>query len=222
MNHTEIIQYLIDKYNYQSYLEIGLDNPNNNFLKINCKYKESVDPYYDDWTVDANGYMGNDVKEFIMQKILTYRMTSDEMFTHLPEDKKYDIVFIDGYHNEFQVERDIINSLKHLNKGGRIVVHDCIPGSEEEGAEAVPQPPYYGAWMGTVWKAIPKLQSNGIDYYVIDTDCGCGVLKFDGDPNDLVIPPPASYEYHDVFGNEQIRNVLLHVINEEMFYEQEQ
>ena len=220
MIHTDIIQYLIDKYDYQSYLEIGLDNPNNNFLKINCKYKESVDPYYNDWIVDANGYMGNDVKEFIMAHILTYHMTSDEMFAHMPEDKKYDIVFIDGYHNEFQVERDIINSIKHLNKGGRIVVHDCLPGNEFEGAEETPQESV--TWMGSVWKAIPKLQANGIDYYVIDTDCGCGVLKFDGDPNELFIPEPASYNYHEVFDNEQLRNILLHVISEEMFYEQEQ
>lgn len=215
MWHNEIIQYLIDKYNYQSYLEIGLDNPNNNYLLINCKYKECVDPYFDEWTVDANGYMDNNVKRFIEDKILTYHMTSDEMFAQMPEDKKYDIVFIDGYHNEEQVDRDIINSLKHLNKGGRIVVHDCLPENEFQGSEAVPTESV--TWMGTVWKSIPKLAFNGIDYYVIDTDCGCGVIKFDGDPNELTIPPKAEYEFKDIFSNEMVRNIIMHVVNDEMF-----
>lgn len=215
MWHNEIIQYLIDKYNYQSYLEIGLDNPNNNYLLINCKYKECVDPYFDEWTVDANGYMDNNVKRFIEEKILTYHMTSDKMFALMPEDKKYDIVFIDGYHNEEQVDRDIINSLKHLNKGGRIVVHDCLPENEFQGSEAVPSESV--TWMGTVWKSIPKLAFNGIDYYVIDTDCGCGVIKFDGDSNELTIPPKAAYEFKDIFGNEMVRNLIMHVVNEEKF-----
>ena len=219
MDHTEIIQYLIDKHNFQSYLEIGVDNPNNNYYHINCKYKECVDPYYEDWGFDANTYFEDNVKKFILEYTLTYRMTSDEMFAQLPEDKKYDIVFIDGYHNEEQVERDIINSLKHLNKGGRIVVHDCLPPNEAAAAEDVPK--YNMEWEGTVWKAIPKLCYNGIDFYTIDTDCGCCVLKFDGDPNTLSIPPKAEYEYKDVFSNEQIRNILLHIISEDMFYDQE-
>ena len=219
MWHDQIIQFLIDKYNYQSYLEIGLDNPNNNYLLINCKYKECVDPYYDDWGVDANGYMDNNVKRFIEDKILTYHMTSDEMFAQMPEDKKYDIVFIDGYHNEEQVDRDIINSLKHLNKGGRIVVHDCLPGNEFQGSEAIPTESV--TWMGTVWKSIPKLSFNGIDYCVIDTDCGCGIVKFDGDPNDLVLPPKAEYEYNDIFGNEMVRNLIMRVVSVDMFLESE-
>lgn len=219
MWHDEIIQYLIDKYDYQSYLEIGLDNPNNNYLQINCKYKESVDPYYSDWGVDANAYMDDNVKNFIKENILTYCMTSDEMFAQMPEDKKYDIIFIDGYHNEEQVDKDIINSLKHLNEGGRIVVHDCLPENEFQGSEEVPSQCI--TWMGTVWKSIPKLAFNGIDYYTIDTDCGCAVLKYKGDPNDLAIPPKGEYEYKDVFGNEMVRNIMMHVVSVEMFLENE-
>jgi hypothetical protein len=216
MWHNEIIQYLIDKYDYQSYLEIGLDNPNNNYLLINCKYKECVDPYYDDWAIDANTYMDASVKKFIEGGILTYHMTSDEMFAQMPNEKKYDIIFIDGYHNEEQVDRDIINSLKHLNKGGRIVVHDCLPENEFQGSEEVPSE--NAAWMGTVWKSIPKLIFNGIDYYVVNSDCGCGVIKFNGNTDELVIPPKANYEYKDIFGNEMIRNIIMHVVDDEMFF----
>jgi len=44
MDHVDIINYLIERNNYQSYLEIGLGE-GVNFLQVNCRYKESVDPY---------------------------------------------------------------------------------------------------------------------------------------------------------------------------------
>jgi len=40
MNRTDIINYLIEKNNYTSYLEIGLDNPDNNFKKINENFAQ--------------------------------------------------------------------------------------------------------------------------------------------------------------------------------------
>lgn len=45
ITRTDIINYLIWKQGYRSYLEIGLDDPEPNFTKIRCELKESVDPY---------------------------------------------------------------------------------------------------------------------------------------------------------------------------------
>jgi predicted O-methyltransferase YrrM len=54
---------------------------------------------------------------------VTLRMTSDEFFA--ANQFTFDIVFIDGLHD--QVAKDIENSLRVLNPGGIIVMHDCNP-----------------------------------------------------------------------------------------------
>ena len=95
MNRWNIINSLIDEFDYKSYLEIGVRR-RGNFNRINCVLKDGVDP---------NG-QGN------------YKTTSDKFFA-LPnvKKKKWDIIFIDGLHIDEQVNRDIKNSLKHLTEG---------------------------------------------------------------------------------------------------------
>jgi len=43
-------------------------------------------------------------------------------------EKKYDFIFLDGSHAAFSVYREIPASLKLLNKGGAILLHDYFPG----------------------------------------------------------------------------------------------
>lgn len=211
MHRSEVINRIINEVGAERYLEIGLNMPENNFFYINCKYKESVDPYDHNPGEEICYY--EDVREYVRMNFLTYQMTSDQLFEFISEDKKYDVVFIDGWHTEAQVGRDIINSFKHLNKGGKIVVHDCLPSNKEYQTEERNTE----IWNGTVWKAIPMLEKLGITYYVIDTDFGCGVLSYDGDVNLLQYPEKADYEYEDVFTNKTIRNAVMHVITKEEF-----
>ena len=76
-------------------------------------------------------------------------------------------------HISKQVEKDIQNSLKILNEGGLIVVHDCNPNSEIAQSREMTG----GAWNGDVWKAFVKLrQEKGIDLYCINIDFGCGII----------------------------------------------
>ena len=78
------------------------------------------------------------------------------------KDFKYDIIFIDGLHHDYQVIRDIENSLNHLSDNGVIVCHDCLPFSEVMQR----QEECYGEWTGDVWKAIAKFRierTNGIN-----------------------------------------------------------
>jgi hypothetical protein len=155
MTRTEIINGLIKKNNYKSYLEIGVNTPNQpgyNWVGVECATKHGVDPNVD----------------------TTYRMTSDDFFDKSIT-QKYDIVFVDGLHIFEQAYRDIINSLKNLNENGVIVVHDCNPITEitqrrERASDA---------WHGDVWKAIVKLriENSNIEIYTIDTDEGCAIIK---------------------------------------------
>ena len=152
MKRNEIIQRLINKNVYKSYLEIGIGS-GRNFSSIKCKVKDGVDP--------RGG--GN------------YLMTSDLFFKIIKRNKKWDIIFIDGLHIEDQVDRDIQNSLKHLSDDGIIVMHDCNPSTHR--LQVVPR--QQRAWNGTVWKSFVKLRCNRNDLFmcVVDTDHGCGIIK---------------------------------------------
>lgn len=177
MNHTDIINSLISKNGFNSYLEIGMDNPDHNFIKINCELKHSVDPYFEE---DHKPGYDISVEEFDKAlKYLTHRMTSDEFFEQCED--KYDIIFIDGLHIEEQCGRDIINSLKHLNKGGFILVHDCLPIKEIH--QKVPRESEW--WNGDVWKCIPELEKQKIEFETIDCDCGCCIIKYKKNPETL-------------------------------------
>jgi len=150
VTRTDIIQFLMKQYNYQSYLEIGVDS-GQNFKHVDCPIKDGVDP------------AGR----------CNYVMTSDEFFA--TTDKTYDLIFIDGLHLEKQVKRDIENSLKRLNPGGVIVMHDCNPITKEE--QQVPRGKQK-IWCGDVWKAFVKYRSRSdLEMYVVDTNNGVGIVR---------------------------------------------
>jgi hypothetical protein len=154
MKRTDIINHLIKKNNYKRYLEIGVRNPDENLNKITVEHKDGVDP------------AGN----------CNYPIPSDDFFNQLDIDVKYDIIFIDGLHLDYQVEQDITNSLKHLNQGGTIVMHDCSPIKEEHQVEEY----VVGkTWNGTTWKAYVKFRmtDENLSMCVVDTDHGVGIIK---------------------------------------------
>lgn len=153
MTRWEVIQQLIDKKGFRSFLEIGTFR-GETFSQVKCAVKESVDP---DPLANA-----------------TYRMTSDEFFKNYHF--RYDIIFIDGLHERNQVWRDILNSITCLNENGVIVMHDCLPENEEmqEWSDHSHQDK---AWTGDAWKAYLKsLYSLPYYVYLIDTDYGCGII----------------------------------------------
>ncbi len=211
MNHLEVINKLIEKYNYKSYLEIGIYD-GDNFSKVNIENKES-----------------NDISSSNLKYIdkLTYEMSSDEMFYYMPKDKKYDIIFIDGMHEEQFVDRDIINSMKHLNKGGVICIHDVIPRNKDVQISYYDKEQIIGEWNGDVWKSITKLQDQNIEFYtLLNYDHGLTIIKYKDNFYDLTVPNYLSnLKYDYLFNNTNDFNTclkmqgiyVLHVINEEQF-----
>ena len=145
----DLIDYLIKKYNYKDYLEIGCDK-DQLFSRVEIQNKMGVDPY-----------SGGNI-----------RKTSDDFF--LNNNQTFDLVFIDGLHTYAQVKKDILNSIKFLNDKGIILVHDCLPNSMAK--QAVPR--YKMQWNGDVWKAIVDLrQDPDLDIYTCEIDEGIGVIK---------------------------------------------
>ncbi len=132
---TEIINELIAKNGFQSYLEIGLGD-GVNFSKVNCWNKVGVDP---EWSFSEKYVKGG-------QNI--FSLYSDEFFENQKE--KFELIFIDGLHHSDQVEKDIVNAYSCLNQGGVILLHDCNPWDEK--IQRVPRESV--AWTGDVWKAV--------------------------------------------------------------------
>ena len=147
-SRAEIVQSIINEKNYKSYLEIGCWK-NDLFDKVQCQNKVGVDPI-------SGG---------------TVRKTSDQFFEK--NNNNFDCIFIDGLHKYYQVRKDISNSVKVINDGGMILLHDCLPNNVYE--QAVPRCQY--VWNGDVWKAIVECRTySNLDTYTCYADHGIGII----------------------------------------------
>ena len=183
-NHTELLNALAEKYSLNNYLEIGVNNPHNNFYKIKCSNKTGVDPQSS----------GNGVRS----------MTSDDYFAAIENnDPKpiFDLIFIDGLHHADQVKRDFENSLRYLSDTGYIVIHDVLPENEE--GTRVPRETKQ--WWGDVYKWAMNISSyNGIDYITFNIDNGCMLVWKDADMQDdspVELPYPMNWHTYKEYGS---------------------
>jgi hypothetical protein len=179
----DLIQFLINKYDYSTYLEIGCDK-NQSFSKIKISHKVGVDPI-------SGG---------------TIRKTSDEFFKSNKE--KFDIIFIDGLHHYEQVIVDINNALSVLNDNGHILVHDCLPRTIAH--QAIPR--YRGSWNGDVWKSIVELRTKKyLDVFTCEIDFGVGIIqkKINSNLLELKIDNFKNLKFKDYYHrNKEFMNVI--------------
>jgi hypothetical protein len=169
IDRIQVINNILFKYNFNNYLEIGVRFPEDCFNHIKALNKRSVDPGYENPNNPA-----------------TYPFTSDDFFTKLDNgyldlspDFKWDVIFIDGLHLSYQVEKDVLNSLNHLSEGGVIVLHDCNPFMYEDNYTRLIEDFWGQQWNGTVWKTIYKLKASRSDLNIctLDIDHGIGLIK---------------------------------------------
>ena len=189
-SRSDIINKLISIKKYNSFLEIGCDK-NSNFSNISVSKKIGVDP-------NSGG---------------THKMTSDEFFQTNIE--SFDLVFIDGLHETSQVDRDIDNSLKFLNKNGLILLHDCLP--KKIWHQVVPC--IYPKWNGDVWKSIVKSRTRkDINTYTIVADHGIGLIIKEKNNNILNLSQEKlkKLKFKDYFNN---HNEFMNLISVEKFFE---
>lgn len=220
IERSVLINKLIDTYGFEKYLEIGVDL-GNNFLKINCKNKECVDPFVKSSNYEGNKdiYMPNEkdsvIYDYIEKYILTHKMYSDDFFK--TTDKKYDLIFIDGDHTEKQVTKDIENSLFALTENGRIVLHDSLPPNKEASLDKRESE----CWTGGVFRSILKLNTlyTGIKYYTVNTDMGVCIIQKMKSFNKKNENFNDNISYEDIFTNEYIRNASLNIISTSEFEE---
>lgn len=192
-NRTDLINYIINRYNLKSYLELGVQH-RVNFDKIKCQYKLGVDP-------EAKG---KDI----------FTMTSDEFFEQdlseligcdLGEVVKFGIIFIDGMHTAEQVKKDFESALFHLEDNGFIVLHDCLPDREEY----THVPRATKIWYGDVYKFAMTLPSyEGIDFITWKEDCGCCIIWKDPAKKAYNVDVLPTWTGYEILGLEVLRVTL--------------
>ena len=170
-NRIGLINYLINTFKYESYLEIGCQN-NFMFDSIFINKKIGVDPI-----------SGGNI-----------RLTSDEFFNQ--NDKKFDIIFIDGLHEYKQIKKDLINSLNCINYPGWIIIHDLCPRNWEE--EHVPR--ISSNWNGDIWKISFNIINNtNLKFKLLFIDQGIGLIYVDKEYKNLNLdnfnPQEINFDY---------------------------
>jgi len=165
LQRYHILNYFVRECGHKTYLEIGVQNPDNNFNRIEAAHKDGVDP------------AGN----------CTFPGTSDEFFAQ--NTRTFDLIFIDGLHLAAQVIKDVENSLHALNEGGAVLLHDCNPSEELQQRED-----WDGKtlWTGSVWKAIAHFRMTRPDLSVCTVNADFGVAVISRGGQELFPRAPAS------------------------------
>lgn len=200
---ADIMNELIKLRGYQRYLEIGgqpMAGKTSTYHKVNCKYKDSVDSFLID---ESSLKLEEDCRHFMM--------TSDEYFETVQNDHKFDIVFIDAWHEHDQVSRDISNSLELLSDNGIIVLHDMIPLTSDLEKDF--------KRTGTCWRAFADLRKRKdlkMDVLVPPwgTEDSLGLIQFG---NQTVFEKDIEYSYEFLLENVE---ELMSLIDLDVFYEE--
>ena len=188
-----------------NYFEIGVQT-GFCFFKIKADNKIAVDPNF-------IIKLKNRVKAYLTNTSnfnnKFFELTSDDFFLQQGEFIKnlggIDVIFIDGLHLYEQVVTDIENSLKYLNPGGVILVHDCNPltanaavrAYTSEEVAAMNLPGYDYIWNGDVFKAIIKLRATraDLDIMVINADHGVAIIRRSTTANRLSLTSAQADEF---------------------------
>lgn len=205
MKRYDIINLLINKFDYKNYLEIGVWYKSWCFDFINIDKKTSVDPGY-----EASG----ETYDYQIESDIFFEALRDER-TEFKPDHKWDIIFIDGLHLAEQVDKDVENSLKHLSPNGTIIMHDCSPTDEMIARETYnPTWPHPGEWCGTTWKTFYRLRHTRPDLEMtcVDTDWGVGIIRRG---NQVLAPADNPYYSFNKFASK--RKEYLNLISPEEF-----
>ena len=146
----ELANYLADKFNYKTYLELGTAKCET-INEINIPFKRGVDINKDVYGCDNPSHMTTD--EYF----------ETDVFADIENNGKFDIVFIDGLHHSDQVDKDFENSLKYLSDDGIILMDDVTPPEEEW--QIIPRN-RWGGWTGDCWKSFLKLRCSRKDLFM--------------------------------------------------------
>jgi hypothetical protein len=223
MNRLSVLQRIINHFNGQTYLEIGVQT-GAIISNIHAPNKIGVDPKF------------LFPRKLRLKKLLgltgfkALETTSNAFFEKEADKILYDgidVALIDGQHTYGQSLTDVENCLKYLNPSGVIVMHDCnplnyasaYPIQESESledvmklAEAGELPGWNGSWSGDVWKTIIhlRIKNKNLNIFTLDLDWGLGMISR-GEGNGLGKLSLEDLQHMDYWALEKNRTELLNL-----------
>ncbi|WP_419663762.1 hypothetical protein Dvar_39820 [Desulfosarcina variabilis str. Montpellier] len=256
LKRYDIAQAILNKLKGRLYLEIGV-NKANSFKRIVVEKKIGVDPlptynfinllmqnadiHYFSCTTDRSG--SAQIKFNLKNKKNISKITnsascelfyviSDVFFENYASpvfrQNRIDVAFIDGLHAYKQVVKDVGNTLRYLEKGGVILIHDCNPPTEAaaypakswKAASKMNIEGWTGQWCGDVWKSIVHLRAvrNDLEIFVLDCDYGIGVVRQgqNKDPINMSIEEIEKMTYAEFNSN---RKEMLNLKHQDYLYD---
>jgi hypothetical protein len=164
MRKYEIVNTLIAKNRYRRYLEIGTPLAGFRFSRID-RTNLSL----------CHRLMYRCPASFQDGAEITFRSQDDRISQLINPAMSYDLIFIDAHHTLECSLRDLQAALDMLSPEGAIVAHDCCPTRKSAAT------PWFhpGSWTGVTYCAYIDfvLSHPDLDYYTVDSDFGCGVIK---------------------------------------------
>ena len=99
---------------------------------------------------------------------------------------RYDIILVDPWHDYDTSLRDLREAFELIPTGGTLVVHDCLPPTEDSTNPHGIWDPIARGWAGLTHRAYLDfvLGRSDLTFYTIDADWGCGVIRKTGDATD--------------------------------------
>lgn len=188
-HRLNFINQLVKEKKFSSYLEIGVFL-GKVFFNVSAKKKIAVDPHF---RFGLYRKFKRIFKNITNLNAKFYEKTSDAFFAEnapkLYSHSKIDISLVDGMHEYDFALRDVENTLRYLQNGGVIIMHDCNPQMPQHAASFADWKAnnFQGIWNGDVWKTIVHLRSlrDDINVFVLDCDEGLGVVTFGKPENKL-------------------------------------
>ena len=159
----DIVNGLIGKNGYQTYLEICTAETGGQFYSITRRGLRI-----------RHRLMYLCPQDFEDGEEITFRSCSEAIDSVLSKLLKYDVVFVDPWHTLECSRRDLETGLSVLREGGVMIVHDCYPSREFTAPQRSE-----GCWSGLTYCAFVDflLAHPELAYCTVDTDFGCGVVK---------------------------------------------
>ena len=113
------------------------------------------------YAVDMNIRM----KKYIAhnKNLIFFHCSTDEFFSQLKDDVKFDLIFIDACHLYENSMRDFENSFKHIKDNGIIILHDTYPPNENYISEKINRN------CGDSYKTALEIKKNWLDVCEIST-----------------------------------------------------
>lgn len=165
LTKTTIINTLIARRGYTSLLEVSTAHSGFVFNSLRAPHKERARCTDDLWGDKTDGAPSH------------IAAPASEIWCYLAsEDRKYDLIFLDGVHTLKQSREDLCEGLKRLTPRGCLVVHDCNPPNEAYTGDV----PKQGNWCGEMYRAFIELrleQGEELSACVVNTDYGCGIVE---------------------------------------------